>query len=418
MRNILSYKLLFITLPFLINSAQGQSEGFAYAVTGIDIGSSEWVALRTLNTRAGKFSNMLINMTEKKKALYNISAHEINATSQPSFSANNASGNNATPLNNGIAAIAYDRKSNRIFYVSMNNDQLQYVDLATMTTYPVAGASFSKAGQYVFQATSPITRLVIAPDNYGYTITTDGNHLIRFTTNGTPTLTHLGDLVDDPHNNEMSIYNTCSNLGGDLVADDAGNLYLITAANRVFKIDIKTRVTTFLATISGLPSQFTTNGAAVDENGKLIVSSSVYKNGYIIVDPKIWKALPSPVDQFTYYCSDLANSNVLHTNTSTPSILFFSKSLNRSGNVRIYPNPVLFDEVKIQFNDMPPGKYTIELADPLGRKVLQQKVKITSHTQTALMQISAITAQAFYYIRILNEKNLLVSTEKLAVERW
>jgi hypothetical protein len=78
----------------------------------------------------------------------------------------------------------------------------------------------------------------------------------------------------------------------------------------------------------------------------------------------------------------------------------------------------LFDEVNIQFNDLPAGKYIIELADPLGRKVIQQKVKLTAQSQTALLQIPTSTAQAFYYIRILNEKNALVSTHKLAVERW
>ena len=83
-----------------------------------------------------------------------------------------------------------------------------------------------------------------------------------------------------------------------------------------------------------------------------------------------------------------------------------------------YGKRVLFDEVNIQFNDLPTGKYIIELRDPLGRKVIQQKVTLTSQSQTELIQIPTITAQAFYYIRILNEKGALVSTHKLAVERW
>ena len=42
--------------------------------------------------------------------------------------------------------------------------------------------------------------MVIAPDDYGYTITNDGNHLLRFSTIGTPVLRDMGDLVDDPLN--------------------------------------------------------------------------------------------------------------------------------------------------------------------------------------------------------------------------
>jgi hypothetical protein len=403
MRKILSHRLLFITLPFFLNSGQCQSEGFAYAVTTINNGTSEWVALRKLDIRLGKPGNMLLNLADKN---------------QRSLPARTVSANIALPSNSGVAAIAYDRKNNRLFYVSMNNDQLRYIDLATMATFPIEDGSFSKAGHYVFQPASPITRLVIAPDDFGYTITTDGNHLIRFTTNGTPVLKDLGYLVDDAHNNEMSIYNTCANAGGDLVADDAGNLYLITAANRVFKIDIKTRITTFLATISGLPSQFTTNGAAVDENGKLIVCSSVYKDGYFIVDPKTWKAFPPVVNQPFYNCSDLANSNVLHTNNPISSAIFIYKSLSRSVNIKIFPNPVLYDEVSVQFNHLPPGNYTIQLANVFGSKVMEQKVLITRHSQTESIHLSGLLSQAFYYVCILNEKNVIISIDKLAVERW
>jgi hypothetical protein len=403
MRKIVSHRLLFITLPFFLNSAQCQLEGFAYAITSINNSTTEWVALRKLDIRVGKLSNMLLNLYDRNQ--------------QP-FPANTISANLAVPGNSGVAAIAYDRKRNRLFYVPMYNDQLRYIDLATMATVPVEEGYFSKAGHYVFQPASPITRLVIAPDDYGYTVTTDGSHLIRFTTNGIPVLKDLGPLVDDPHNNEMSIFNTCSNAGGDLVADDAGDLYLITATNRVFKIDIKTRITTFLATISGLPSRFTTNGAAVDENGKLIVCSSVYKEGFFIVDPKTWKAFPALENQPIYNCSDLANSNVLHTNNPISSALFFNRSLSRSGNIRIFPNPVLFDKVSVQFNQLPPGAYTIQLANVFGNKVMQQKVIITNQTQTEILHLPALLPQAFYYVCILNEKNVIVSKAKLAVERW
>ena len=136
--------------------------------------------------------------------------------------------------------------------------------------------------------------MVIAPDDFGYTITNDGNHLIRFSTNGAPVLTDLGELQDDPLNKENSIRNNpCANSGGDLVADDAGSLFLITGSNRVFKVDIATRKTSYLATISTLPSKFTTSGVAVSEDGRILVSSSLYADGYFTVDPETWNASPS-----------------------------------------------------------------------------------------------------------------------------
>lgn len=420
MRKILSYRLVLITLPFFFNSAQGQPDGFAYAVTVINKGSNEWVALRKLDTRTGEFSSILLNMTDKSLALYDLSTYKIVVNDETPGLANNAPGNNSSlpALNSGVAAIAYDRKANRIYYVPMNKDQLRYIDLATMKAFSVTDQFFSKAGNYAFQTASPITRLVIAPDDYGYTITNDGNHLIRFTTNGAPILTDLGELVDDPLNNEMTIHNACANAGGDLIADDAGHLYLISGSNRVFKLDITTRVTTFLATISGLPQQFTTNGVAVDESGQLLVSSSVYKDAYFIVDPKTWNASPFPAIHPVYSSADLANSNVLLTKTRASSVLLLSRSLGKPGKIRVFPNPVLFDEVHIQFNELPPGNYTIQLANVLGRKVILRKVIITKHAQTETIPIPGFAAQGFYYIRVLNEKNIQVGAQKLAVERW
>jgi hypothetical protein len=258
--------------------------------------------------------------------------------------------------------------------------------------------------------------MVIAPDDYGYTITNDGTHLLRFTTNGSPVLTDLGDLIDDPLNKEMTIHSICSNSGGDLIADDAGHLYLITGNNKVFKVDITTRVTTYIATVSGLPQKFTTSGAAVSENGKqLIVSSSVYSDTYFLIDPETWIASPSQASPDIFESGDLANSNVLITKTAG---LFISKSPQYQNRIRIFPNPVMDDEVSIQFNELKPGNYTIQLVNALGRRVIEQKATITTQTQTEVMHIPGYEAQGFYYIRILDENNNIAGTQKLIVERW
>jgi hypothetical protein len=417
MFRMLRYVLVLAVFPV---SVIGQSDQITYAITSANQGSNDWVALRTLNIRTGKLSQMLVNMNDRGLIQYDLATHRLNETiAWPVLSLPNVANNPAAPkVNTGVAAIAFDQRTNRLFYVSMSDDMLRYIDLSTMKVYAEPDLSFSKAGNYTFKSTNPVTRLVITPDGYGYTITTDGNRLIRFTTDNKPSFTDMGELKDDPRNKEMTIHNTCSNLGGDMVADDAGNLYLITASNHVYKIEIKTRLATYLATIAKLPATFTTSGAAINENGTLIVSSSIYTEASYIVDHKNWQASPAPAIQHLYGIADLASSNVLPIKKSNAAVILFGKPLIKTGNIKVYPNPVLFDEVNIQFNDLPTGKYVIELTDLLGRKVIEQKVKLTRQSQTALLQIPTITAQAFYYIRILNEKNALVSTHKLAVERW
>jgi hypothetical protein len=415
MCKILRSVLMFAFLPVAVI---GQSNQTTYGITSADKGSNDWIALRTLNMRTGKLSQMVLNMNDKGLLKYEMATHRLNDNMALPVAIPVVVNNAPVPkVNTGVAAIAFDQSTNRLFFVPMNDDILRYIDLSTMQVYADPELSFSKAGNYTFKCNDPVNRLVITPDGYGYTITTD-NRLIRFTTNNKPSLADMGDLKDDPRNKEMSILNTCGNLGGDMVADDAGNIYLITASNRVYKIEIKTRLATYLATITKLPAAFTTNGAAINENGNLLVSSSVYTEASFIVDHKTWQASPSPAIQDLYGIADLASSNVLSTKKTNPSVVLFGKALLKTGNIKVYPNPVLFDEVNIQFNDLPAGKYLIELADPLGRKIIKQQVKLTRQSQTELIQIPTITAQAFYYIRILNDKNALVSTHKLAVERW
>lgn len=425
MRKILNYRLVLIGLSLFSNPAQSQPDRFAYAVTAVSKKGTEWVAIRKLDTRTGEFSSILLNVADKDLALYDLSAYKTvanRAASIPVIDTIGISGNRNNSvqpaLNNGVAALAYDRKGNRLYYVPMNADQLRYVDLATMTIADVIDQSFSKAANYVFQTANPITRLVVAPDSYGYTITNDGNHLIRFSTKGSPNLTDLGDLVDDPLNKEMTIHNACANSGGDLVADDAGHLYLISASNRVFKVDITTRVTSFLGNISGLPQQFTTNGAAVDENGKLLVASSVYTDAYFIVDPETWNASSFPTNHEIYGSADLANSNVLLTKATANSGLLLNRYQDNASKIKVFPDPVLFNEVSVQFNELSPGNYTIQMANVLGRNVIQKKVRITGRSQTEILQIPGSTAQGLYYIRILDEYNYVVATQTLALERW
>jgi hypothetical protein len=386
------FRLLSIT-PLLSTSAKSQPDHFVYAVTSVNKGENAWVALRKMDTRTGDFSNILLNLQDNNSLL--------------------------PATGSSVAAIAYDRKANRIYYVQMNNDQLHYIDLSTMESFAVSDQFFSRAGKYDTRNAGPINRMVIAPDEYGYTITNDGEHLIKFTTNGSPVLTDLGGLQDDPLNKEMTIHSPCTNSGGDLIADDAGHLYLITGTNKVYKVDIATRVTSYLAMISGLPQKFTTSGVAVSEDGKkLYISSSTYADAFYLIDPETWQALPLRHSSEMYESADLANSNILYTKAATGTGLFVVKSRENMNRILIFPNPVLNDEISIQFNEMEPDNYTIQLTSELGGKVIQQKATISAHTQTEIMHIPRNAAQGFYYLRILDGRNNVVGTQKLVLERW
>ena len=385
MGRILFRGLLYVSLLLFSQAAGAQPDLFAYAVTAVQKGGTEWIAVRKLDTKTGKFGSILWQVPDSGR----------------------------------IAALAYDRRNSRLFYTPMNTDQLHYIDLFTMQSFAVPDQFFSKAGGYQSINAGPINRMVIAPDDFGYVVTNDGNHLLRFTTRGTPTITDMGDLADDPQNKESTIHSICTNSGGDLVADNAGHLFLITGTNRVYKIDIGTRLTSYIATVSGLPQKFATSGLAVNEHGDgMIATSAISSDASFQIDPETWKASAISSVENVFESSDLANSNVLFSKTDAESNLFVSKNPENRNNIRIFPNPVSDDVVSIQFNQLPSGNYIIQLEDITGSRLSEQNAVIISQSQTVVMHIPHSLAQSFYYVRILDEKNNQVSIQKLVVERW
>ncbi len=74
MRKSFFCRLAFMTMPLLFNSARSQNDHFAYAVTAVNKGGSEWIALRKLDTRTGEFSNILLNVQDKDQDLFDFAA--------------------------------------------------------------------------------------------------------------------------------------------------------------------------------------------------------------------------------------------------------------------------------------------------------------------------------------------------------
>ena len=323
MRKFLLFTSLLMGTVLLTTRTQAQNDRFAFAVTDLEKTGSSWNVLRKLDLKSGEFSNVLLNGTDINLPLFD-------ATTKNSFKAvPDAKYGNlmAAPFNTGVAAMAYDKKNNRLYYTPMFIDQLRYIDLKTMKLYYVTDQSFNNAGNMNSDEGKMITRMVIAPDGNGYAISNDGYTFIKFTTGKKLQITQLGSLVDDPSNGSITIHNRCSCWGGDLIADDEGGLFILTNRNSVFKLNTETKVAKLLGYIKGLPQDFTTNGAVVTPEGKILVSSALNGNAYFLVEPKNWSATEYKATGGIFRSSDLANSNFLQTRPRLTSPDFISRKI-------------------------------------------------------------------------------------------
>lgn len=414
MRRILPLCSFTLTFLFFASiSLYAQKDRFAFAITDLTKDGMGWNALRKLDLTNGQYSEVMINGTDARVTAFD-AASKKELKQQPDAKWGTLL---QTPFSTGVAAAAYDKWHNRLYYTPMFVDQLRYIDLKTMKVYHVVGQSFSGSGDMHNDEAKIITRMVIAPDGYGYAINNDGTSFIRFSTGKRPAIEKLGALVDAPTNNGVSIHNRCTSFGGDMICDDQGNLYILTARNHVFKVSTENKVATHLGAIKNLPANFTTNGAVVDGDGNLLVSSAVDASAYYVVDAKEWNATAYSGLSSVFRSSDLANSNFLSTAPKPKESATAAAPTERfSRLISIYPNPVTTSRISVQFNKVPYGDYTVELTDVLGRSVMQRKLTINNQNQLQLLPLNEGNSKGIYMVKVYDGSNQSVFTQKVMVQ--
>lgn len=416
MRKNLHCSALLATIFLTALASAQQADRFAYAMTDVQNQNGHWVYLRILDTETGTFSGSIFNgMADKqiafdaftKKPIADPGLNKMGFSEQPAFSS-------------GVAALAYDNRHGRIYYTPMFIDQLRYYDLRSQQVYyltvPFTGKPMKSSDQ-----SNIVTRMTFASDGNGYALTNDGNQLIRFTTGKKPQITDLGSLVDDPTNKGISIHNSCSSFGGDMIADDDGNLYVFSARNHVFKVNIENRVATYLGVVSGLPNGFTVNGAVVNENNQVIVGSALESPSLFVLNTKTWVASPMKISGTVSHTSDLANGNLLvsgnKTNAATVDVISRNTAANTGDEkITVFPNPVTNNQFSIQFNDLNAGNYTVQITDVTGRQLMQQLVNVSGDKQTQTIRLGSSFAKGVYLVKVSDQNSKEVFSTKIVVQ--
>ena len=245
-------------------------------------------------------------------------------------------------------------------------------------------------------------------DGAGYALSNDAEHLIRFTTDSKPVVTSLGRISDGANNGDKSIHTAPSSWGGDMVGDAMGNLYVINMHSDVYRINTQRMVADYIGTIKGLPEGFTTNGAAVNEDGDLVVSSAIYTESYFKVDFSTLKVTaPVKSEGGVFNASDLASSNLLYQAKVSPI------AVATSDKVSVYPNPAVGKNFQVKVANTISGKYTLTVTDNKGRTILENNA---SNNQALKVNLPKSTPAGIYILRVTNAANQAIHTQKIIVE--
>lgn len=378
----------------------------AYAITSETIGSFEWTEVKLINLENGE---VVSNVFENKSEYSVFDGRSSKQITLPNKN-DSTTTSDKRPFSGLSAACAFDKKNNRLYYAPLYLNQLRYIDLNSKTpnVYIFEDKPFSNAADLQVEA-NHITRMVIAADGNGYALNNDGSHLVKFTTGNIPDVTDMGKLTDATVNGEISINDANTSWGGDMVADASGNLYLITAHNYVFKIDVHTRVATLVTEVKNLAPGFTTNGAVVEKDGKIILSSANSISSYYSLDPSSWEAAAILTSDHVYNTSDLANNNFLfQTKLNVPEI-------PAAENISVFPNPVKTNVFRVSFTNKT-GNYNVQLMDVAGRMVSDKYLSVSGSGQVTEVKVSAGLARGIYMVKVLNHENKEVFLKKIILQ--
>lgn len=422
MKKILLFLFSFSAIAF----AQAQKQkGTAYAITSVEKGSSRWTEVRLVDLATGEALQDVYQSAADAEVLH---ARTGKPLARPDADTRRAA--LAKPFATTSAACAFDKKNNRLYYTPMGIAQLRYIDLKAKSpkVYYFDDEAFGVV-KGSGDVASQITRMVIAADGNGYALSNDGNHLLRFTTKKKPEITDLGALTDDLTNGRYSIHSYGS-YGGDMIADKKGNLYLVTSNNAVYKINIDSKLASFIGKIKGLPRGYSSNGAVSEGNSKVIVSSSKSTEGYFRFDLNTLKAEKMSAGAAVFNASDLANGLFALDKKDeeeksneevavAPAVIQKEtpKEVITRNTISIYPNPVTNGFFKISFADQAPGRYNVQLLDVAGKVISTRPYTLANKVQVEEFTLPQQLAAGNYLVRVVSEKSSTPVVQQVVVQQ-
>ena len=449
-----------VTVAFSQKRKKSDQPLTGYAITSVEKGGRSWKEVRLVNITTGEELRSVYQSKQEVEAYNARTGNPIvkkdGTTSQViekkltekkivnlDNELNAANGNNVKvktvvikavnqydkPFATNSAAMAYDKKHERLYYTPMGINQLRYIDLKTNKIYYFENEPFGTVNN-VGDGANQICRMVIASDGNGYAMTNDGNHLIRFTTGKNPVITDLGAVTDDASNAANSIHSR-KGYGGDMIADASGNLYVLTANRNVFKVNIQSKVATYLGGIKGLPDGFTTNGAMVEDGSKVIVASSESSIGYYRFDLTTLQAEKVSTSATVFNASDLANerlafgkkkkerkNDVLEQKRAAAEELTkrSPQQVLTNNGISVFPNPVTNRSVKVSFADQPAGRYSVDLIDITGKLIQSKEVNVNGSMQVEEVRIPRSVSAGNYLLRISGMNNTISVSNKIVIQ--
>lgn len=384
-----------ILLPILLFSSAtgwGQVSNEIFAVTGKHNRDFLWAQVKAIGNSIAPINTLPSNQLKTQ------------AGTQP------------TTHYQGIAALAFDAKHNRLYFAPLFQEgNILFIDIDaknnTKSNITEIAASVNAIDRQKDGEGSNITRMTMGAGKFGYALSNDAEHFYRFDTK-TNKVETLGSLVDK-EGNAVSVHEQISSWGGDIIADDREQLYLVSMYQHVFKINPATKEAAYVGRLAGLSNEFRVNGAAVCEDNSIMLSHATL-SGLAARIPSI-KDLTAKEEEMpsAVHASDLASRFVLKTSSAEVGKL--PEIRNAPELISAYPNPVVANKLMLSFDKVAKGQYSIDMIDGGGAIAQRNSVQVTSQGQLVTINTNRM-ARGWYIVRVVDAGTKEVWSKKVVLQ--
>lgn len=303
-----------------------------------------------------------------------------------------------------LAALAFDSSGNNLVYMPMFssniyvlNQQTKEITLVENTVARVTSCDIN----------SHITRMATGYDGNIYAINNAGTQFIQIgKKNDQYIVNDLGIIKDDVSNGKNSFTAMETGFGGDMIADADNNFYVFAASGNVFKVSTKELKAKFIGKITGLPENYSVNGAAVNSKGNIVVASAKGAALYELnLDKLEAKQLPGEQNLHIY---DLASKYFANDRAVTKNIF---------ANIDIYPTKVDDQNITVNVNDKSvKGNIKVNIFDISGKSVMSSTLSVKDGNLNQQIYLRNLVTGA-YLVNIAEESGKTLLSKKIIVTK-
>ncbi|KNB63196.1 T9SS type A sorting domain-containing protein [Chryseobacterium sp. Hurlbut01] len=378
-----------IILLLLGNTISAQQDLFA--VAGKDSPRIEFSDFRAMNGD-GTSGQSIFGISSEAKV--------ISQSRKASVAEDKSSYNHAQSMT--LAALAYDSSGDNLVYMPMFssniyvlNQKTKEITLVENTVVRVTSCDIN----------SHITRMTTGYDGNIYAINNSGTQFIQISKkNNQYVVNDLGNIVDDAANGKNSFTSIESGFGGDMIADADNNFYAFASSGNVFKISTKDLTAKFVGKISGLPENYTVNGAAVNSKGKVVIASAKGASMYELSLDNLEAKMLSGESNLHIY--DLASKYFANDKKSSANVF---------ANLDIYPTKVDEGYIYVNINDKNvKGNLTLNVFDVSGKTAMTQRLSVKDGALNQQIYLKNLV-NGSYIVNITDESGKALLNKKILV---